>query len=508
MSTVEASNDAAPASIEDREAGFNSHHGPEGDFDFTDPSEVESVAEEAPAKAARAPRNTGKAAKSAATSNSPAPKAKAAGKSAAAAPAARQRSSTAAPAGGKGRAAPAAAPETTRVEHGRAIEYDDNDDIESDGVDVDPNEAAESETVETNEAEFADRDDAEQEGDETGDDREAAKPKRRSAERNGQAEAEGESDIDAEFASLAADYGYTPEDAAAFGTPENFKRAMSVLDRELAGLGKKMRTGQAPPESDAADAADEAEEVPATTAQRSAATPSNKAPGADRKAAAEAPDARLPSSDSVEGRAFEKFKLDLDPVEFGEETVQKFSKLVDHFNTQMERLAAENGELKQHFGRVQQMESQRIADEFVEDMDRFFESQAEEYGDVFGRGTRSDLDPKSEYFKARNAFVEQMNDLAAGELQRTGKIPSRAKLRERALRVFEPTFKKLEQNVRGKIAGQVDKRTRLGLRRPSQRTAPVAGKTGDQRAANFANQFTRERGLDVFEEDDGLDGEI
>lgn len=294
----------------------------------------------------------------------------------------------------------------------------------------------------------------------------------------------GDDGFSAELLASAEQYGFTADEAKAFGSPDHLQRAMTALDRKAAAWAREeqKKTGQA------ADAGKTADQTPASPAPASGsaapATPAAKpaTPPAQTPAAAANPAAAADAS-------LDKFKLELDPNEYDEGTISVLNGLNDHYDGLVRSLRGELDSLKSQLGMVSGRMQADEGARFVEQMDSFFDGLGDEFKETFGKGKLDDFRPDAQELANRQKLVEEMNALALADEKVGRKRSSTSDLAKRALNVLHAD--KLETIARKKVTDQVQKRNGQAISRPTGRTDKV--RSPDAAAGQFASQFMRSK---------------
>lgn len=287
-------------------------------------------------------------------------------------------------------------------------------------------------------------------------------------------------EFDADLLANAQWYGFTEDDAKAFGSPDALRRVLTAMDR------RALSDAQPPQSQQAAAVEGEAQ-------QQTQAT--EAAPAADAKQ----PEVSLAQlTGDVE-------KFNLEPLLEGwdEDTKKLFTQLNDHYDAQMRKVAAKAqavapvneqvAQLAERFQALEQFRLQAEGERIEQEFDGLFNSKADEYADVFGKGAGRELRADSKEMQARKELVQEMFALRDAD-ERFGRPPMTNKqLFNRALAVR--FFDKSKDLAVKQVKAEVAQRKSQSLAKPTQRrSAPV---TGEKAAANFVNQFLKDRGVDI-----------
>jgi len=287
-------------------------------------------------------------------------------------------------------------------------------------------------------------------------------------------------EFDADLLANAQWYGFTEDDANAFGSPDALRRVLTAMDRRALSDAK-------PPQSQQAAA------VEGEAQQQTQAT--EAAPAADAKQ----------SEVSLAQLTGDVEKFNLEPLLEGwdEDTKKLFTQLNDHVDTQLRKIAAKAqsvapvneqvAQLAERFQALEQFRLQAEGERIEQEFDGLFNSKADEYADVFGKGAGRELRADSKEMQARKELVQEMFALRDAD-ERFGRPPMTNKqLFNRALAVR--FFDKSKDLAVKQVKAEVAQRKSQSLAKPTQRrSTPV---TGEKAAANFVNQFLKDRGVDI-----------
>lgn len=287
--------------------------------------------------------------------------------------------------------------------------------------------------------------------------------------------------FDADLINEANRHGIPPDEARLFGTPAALTRALAALDRQAVAAARGKTTDTTTTAQSAAPAA--------ATAQTAAAP------------AAQPAQAPATVTDAVAGKVgqFEKLKLDLNPELYDESTQALLNGINDHYHNlaaqQRQAIESLKSELSQVSGVASNFRNQEAA-RFTTEMDQFFNGLDEDFAPDFGKGTATSFAADSTQLKSRHALIQEMSALALADVN-LGRAPtSYSDLAQRALRLLHSP--KLEQVASKKILAKASERRSQTLERPTSRRAKA--QSPERGAADFVNNFYRERGLDKDEE--------
>ncbi len=290
----------------------------------------------------------------------------------------------------------------------------------------------------------------------------------------------GDASFDADLLANAQWYGFTEEDAKAFGTPDALRRVLTAMDRRA--LSDATKSQSQPNAAVEGEATQQPQATEASTA-------------ADAKQ----------SEVSLAQLTGDVEKFNLEPLLEGwdEDTKKLFSQLNDHYDTQMRKIAAQAkavspvneqvAQLSERFQALEQFRLQAEGERIEQEFDGLFNSVGAEYADAFGKGTGRELRADSKELQTRKELVQEMFALRDAD-ERFGRPPMTNKqLFNRALAVR--FFDKSKDLAVKQVKAEVAQRKSQSVAKPTQRrSAPV---TGEKAAANFVNQFFKERGVDL-----------
>ena len=301
--------------------------------------------------------------------------------------------------------------------------------------------------------------------------------------------------IDQTLVELAEWYGFTAEDAKSFGSSDALRRALTALDRrELSARQQSQQTQQVEGDGKTGAESKVAAEASAEkqTQQATAETKQSE------QAAAKVAEANLTVQD------FEPIALDLEG--WDEETAGVLKGLADKANSSISKFASrvtsqateiattrnQLAQLQQHIEALEQHRQQIEGERFEQELDGYFGGVGEEYSPIFGKGAGRELKPDSAELKSRHDLVKEMFALRETD-QRLGRSEmTRPQLFKRALAI--KFFDKTKELARNQLSHEAKDRKEQAVARPTQRRSPAL--TGDRAAAERANQFYKDRGMD------------
>lgn len=184
------------------------------------------------------------------------------------------------------------------------------------------------------------------------------------------------------------------------------------------------------------------------------------------------------------------FKVDLDPEEFGQETVDFLNRMNEHYQKQGQVQHQEVAQLKQalagHFSAMKRQE----AEQKIRAFDEKVNALPDQWKETFGQGDRTSLQG-TQHFQERARLSNAMTAIASGRHQ-TGMPPlSQDQLFDRAIRA--EFAQQHEQAVRGDVAEKVGKRLGQETSRPTARQGKPLSK--EQQAQANVNKRLMELGV-------------
>lgn len=280
-------------------------------------------------------------------------------------------------------------------------------------------------------------------------------------------------DFDAQLLADAEWYGFRPEEAKSFGSPAALRRAMTAIDRrELSAArgGEKRQTGANQSQA------------------RETSAPANQ-------------DATQTAAGQTAAPTIEAYKLDLDPSQFDEDSrpvIAGLQGLVEFANKQhashataLAQAQATIQQLTERLERTEQFHASVQNERFTHDLDRLFDSVAEQYGELFGKGPIKDLKDLNQV-KQRNDVVNELLGLQDID-HRNGREPMPLdRVFRRAISSLHPD--KTIDLARKQVAKEVTQHRSGAVARPNQRrSAPLSA---DQEAVEAAREAFKAAGLD------------
>jgi hypothetical protein len=282
-------------------------------------------------------------------------------------------------------------------------------------------------------------------------------------------------DFGSELLAQAELYGFTADDAKAIGSEDALRRAMVAMDRRGVAFIREELNKQAPE-----------------------AAPAEPAKPAETKATA--------AQQAADLAAFEKWKAEVDPTQYDEDTLKLFNGLNDHYDALVRKqhstiqqneskVAALEAQLQAITGRFAAEDAARVTEQF----DTFLNGLGEEYQDLFGKGTARDLRPDAPEFTNRQKLFQEMETLRWVDEVAKRKPMSVSQLAQRALLMLHGD--RLKTTARKEVLKKVSQQRNTAVERPSQRT--TRHKTGVEAAIARIKAFEK-----AHPEVDDLDGEI
>ncbi len=182
----------------------------------------------------------------------------------------------------------------------------------------------------------------------------------------------------------------------------------------------------------------------------------------------------------------EEFKLDINEDDFEPEAVAIFNKLTEQIN----KLQANQQEMNGQF-------QQRDAVEFTQQMDSFFDSIAEDHGEIFGKGHVGQLQANSPELAQRNALIGQMQVIQEGR-QTMGQPP--LPIRDAAQQALHAVLGNQISNqaqtaARKQVTNQLRDEQGKFTSRPKTRKAAPTEEGATKNAVNAVTQILRRAGV-------------
>jgi len=196
----------------------------------------------------------------------------------------------------------------------------------------------------------------------------------------------------------------------------------------------------------------------------------------------------------------EEFKVDLDPDEWGENTVEFLNRMNDHYQKQMQAGAQRTQQLENALVNFNVATKQKEAEQRFDEFDAKINTLPDAFNETFGKGTRHTLQGTPQ-FDARVRLNGSINAIASGRAQQGMPALTPDQLFDRAVRA---EFGQVQDTtVRQEVVQQVQARQDQQLARPTARQGKPLSKEA-QAQANV-DKFLRERGLGAGHD---LHGEI
>jgi hypothetical protein len=278
-------------------------------------------------------------------------------------------------------------------------------------------------------------------------------------------------------------YGFSEDEAKAFGSRELFEKATIALDRQAAQFGREQLKAYEGQEQQAP--AEQPRDANGRFLPREQASP-------------QAPETPT---------GFEKLDLSKFGVndEWDEDTVKLLNGLNDHYDGTIRQLLERNSQQEQLLAMVAQQLIQTSgktnADEsqsFVTEMDSFFDGLGEEFGDLFGKGPVRLLAQGSPELSNRSKLLEEMRVLDIADAQANRPRQSYKDLAQRAVRSLH--YDRIKTSARKEVEKTLKERQGQQLNRASG----FHGKQQSKRDAALARveQAYREKGFRLTDWDD------
>jgi len=200
------------------------------------------------------------------------------------------------------------------------------------------------------------------------------------------------------------------------------------------------------------------------------------------------PDASM-ADDAAKAKDDEFALPEFDPELYDEKIVGTIKGMHEFYQ---KRNAALQARLDRLEGSVSEVDAER-AEAVKEDFESVLESLGPEFEPAVGKGSRTDLDPKSEQMKTRVEIWDKAKEIAAGKAAVGKPIPSRRKLFRMAADEVLADFKN-GLKEKGLVA-KVESRNRQSVARPSSRQDKK--QTGEEKAIARVTQFYKDHSVDV-----------
>lgn len=325
--------------------------------------------------------------------------------------------------------------------------------------------------------EAPDFEDGEVDGDEPG--------KQAEAPEGEQAAGEEAPEWDDSILKTAEQYGFTADEAKAYGSRDAFERTLVALDRQASKFGRERLQVEAQQEQAAGPPRDEygrfvkrEEQQPTSQQQQQAAN------------------------------EYKKYELGISETEWDPETVKVLQGLNDHYDQvsrqQQERLELTERVLSMIGERFVQDTGKSQADDSMKlttEMDAFFGGLGDEFKDTFGKEAVNKLLASSPQVAARNQLVEEMMVLKYADAQSNRPAQSYPELAQRALRSLH--FDKFQATARKQITEQLKQRQ-------GQQIARVSGQNGKPKnrleaAIKRVEDVYRSKGFSLADDEEAIE---
>lgn len=152
----------------------------------------------------------------------------------------------------------------------------------------------------------------------------------------------------------------------------------------------------------------------------------------------------------------EEFKVELDREIYEDDLCNAVEATCKQINSMRKALA-------QAMNSTQAMQLEATASR----LDNLFAKADDGFKDLFGEGSLSDLDRKSDFVKNRNEVIAEMGAIVAGYNQAGRKLPSEKEVFNKAVRSLYGD--KIKEQVKKELVSKVQKRNRIAISRPSNR---------------------------------------
>ena len=185
--------------------------------------------------------------------------------------------------------------------------------------------------------------------------------------------------------------------------------------------------------------------------------------------------------------------------DFEPEVVEAFNKISEHYNTQfasaadsITQLEGVVGQLVNELGGVAQDKQHQQQQQYDAVMDGFFDTLEGPLKENYGSGRAGEMDPQSPEYAKRMEFANEVGMFVQYALH-SGQQPDLQQIQQRVLRSRHSN--EMDANARHQVRQQAQQRRQQAMRRPN---APATGRGGtpEDNAANFANSWYREHGME------------
>jgi hypothetical protein len=272
--------------------------------------------------------------------------------------------------------------------------------------------------------------------------------------------------IDSELLARAEVYGLSADDAKAHGTPESLRLTMLAMDRQAAAWGEKqLGLGEQQP-------------PPADTARQE--PPPKEQP---------------PTKEQAAESLVEKFKLEINPDEWDADVAKALNGVNDHYYSLVNKQQSELKELRDalvnthdYVQFITSQSQQAEAAQVEQELDTFFDSLGDEFGEVYGKGPIRQLSESAPQRAKRIEFVQKMRALEYADANTPNRRPmARKEMLGRVQAFLHPDI--LKQTARKEIESKVKARSQQSLERPSGKNGKAA--TRRERAIAYAEEHSK-----------------
>ena len=178
--------------------------------------------------------------------------------------------------------------------------------------------------------------------------------------------------------------------------------------------------------------------------------------------------------------------------DFEPEVVEAFNKVSDHYNAQFESAAQSISQLEGVLGDMINERQAYQQMEYDATMDGFFDGLQGPLKEMYGSGNAAEMDQNSAEFSKRMEFANEVG-MFLQHAEQSGQQPDLRQIQQRVLRSRHSN--EMDANARHQVRQQAQQRRQQAMHRPN---APATGRGGtpEDNAANFANSWYREHGME------------
>ena len=185
--------------------------------------------------------------------------------------------------------------------------------------------------------------------------------------------------------------------------------------------------------------------------------------------------------------------------EFEPEIVDAFGKVSNHYDAQfaqaadsISQLEGVVGQMINEMGQMTSSSNHQQQQQYDAAMDGFFDTIEGPLKESYGSGRASEMDPQSPEFAKRMEFANEVG-MFLRYSRSSGQQPDLQQIQQRVLRSRHTN--EMDANARHQVRQQAQQRRQQAMRRPNA-PANSRGGTPEDNAANFANGWYREHGME------------